>query len=99
MKVSEKKQIVSELAKESRINKEQADFVYDVLMDILSRRIQSGKDVYLRGIGRITSVKSKGVRSNLTGVSIPNHKRIAFYPNCQLARTIRVETREHPIKS
>ena len=99
MKVSEKKQIVSELAKESRINKEQADFIYDVLMDILARKIQTGNGVYLRGIGRITTIKSRGFRSNLTGVSIPNHKRIIFIPNRPLARKIRVETREHPIKS
>jgi len=92
-----KKELVAEVAKEARIKQSQADFFYDVLMDIMVRKLQSGDGVQLKGIGRILSVKSKGFRSNLTGVSIPNHRRIAFLPNVKLARTIRVKTREKPI--
>ena len=98
MNLSGKKELVTELASGSRIEREQADFIYDVLMDIMSTRLRAGKDVDLLGVGRITLVKTKGFRSNLTGVSIPNHKRINFLPNRKLARVIRVVTREHPIK-
>ncbi len=92
-----KRELVSELAKEARIKVPQASFLYDVLMDIMVKKLRQGDGVQLRGIGRILTVKSKGFRSNLTGVSIPNHRRIAFLPNIKLARTIRVKTREKPI--
>ena len=94
-----KRQLVSELARESKIDRDQADFIYDVLMDIMSHRLRAGKEVDLIGVGKILLVKAKGFRSNLTGVSIPNHKRMTFLPNRKLARTIRVVTRVHPIKS
>ena len=97
MKVLVKGQLVSELAKEADIKRSAADFFFDVLMDIIVRNLEKGDGVMLNGIGRIMSVKSRGFRSNMTGVTIPNHRRIAFKPNIKLARKIRVTTREHPI--
>lgn len=92
-----KKELVSELAKEAGIKKTAADFFYDVLMGIMIRKLLKGNDVLLLGVGRLTLVKKKGFMSNLTGVSIPNHKRMVFKPNINLARKIRIITRERPI--
>ena len=92
-----KKKLVSELAKEAGIRQKSADFYYDVFMDIVINALEKGNDVLLLHVGCIKLVKTKGFRSNLTGVSIPNHKRIKFKPNIELARKIRIITRERPI--
>lgn len=92
-----KEKLVLELAKEARIRQKAADFYYDVFMDIVINALEAGDDVLLLHVGCIKLVKTRGFRSNLTGVSIPPHKRIKFKPNIRLATKIRITTREHPI--
>jgi len=97
MSVLSKKTLVSEIAKEAGMKRTTTEFFYDVFMDVMKRKLETGKDVLLYGVGRIILVHTKGTRSHLTGVSIPDHKRIKFKPNIELARKIRIITRERPI--
>lgn len=89
--------LVKELAKKVQIPKVQASFIYDVLLDLMLRKLKDGYDVFLPNIGCIRLVKTKETISHLTGQHIPPHKRISFKTNVKLSRYIRVHTREYPI--
>lgn len=93
-----KVQIVRELVKEAGMDKHEASFMYDVIINKIRRSLECEQDVLLCGVGRITYVSAKERKSNMTGVLIPPHKRIKFRPNALLARKIRVNTREYEIK-
>lgn len=94
---SVKGQLVRELAKAARITITEADFIYDVLMDLFVTKLENNEMVLLNGVGRLFLTNTKSFKSNLTSVSIPKHKRICFKPNTRFARKIRVTTREHSI--
>jgi nucleoid DNA-binding protein len=90
--------MVKELAKKADIPKVQASFIYDVYHDILVNKIKEGNDVIFPNVGTLRQVKGREMRSNLTGVTIPPHKRLYFKVNISLARFIRVSTREYPVR-
>jgi nucleoid DNA-binding protein len=97
-KVASKVPVTLELAKAANIPVVQASFIYDLMMDIWVKNIKSGKDVILPNIGTLRLVKGREMRSNLTGVTVPPHKKLKFKVNISLARFIRISTREFPIK-
>jgi nucleoid DNA-binding protein len=97
-KVVYKMPLVRELAEKTQIPEVQASFIYDVLMDLMLKKLKSGTDVLLPNIGRIGLVHRKEQTSNLTGQHVPPHKRLIFSVNVKLARFIRINTREYPIK-
>jgi nucleoid DNA-binding protein len=90
--------MVKELSKLADIPQAQASFIYDVIMDIYVKQIKAGKDIILPNIGTLRLVKGREMRSNLTGVQIPPHKKLRFKVNIALSRFIRVKTRAYPIK-
>lgn len=97
MEKSVKNQLVNELAQAARITTTEADFIYDVLMDLFASKLENDEVVLLNGIGKLFLTDTKSFKSNLTSVSIPKHKRLRFKPNVIFARKIRVMTREHEI--
>lgn len=97
MKLSVKKQLLNELAKESDMSFERSKYFYDRLMEVMIKKLERGELVLLEGIGRLKMATTRSFRSNLTGVSIPRHKRLSFKPNVRFARKIRIITREHLI--
>ena len=92
-----KKPFIRELSRLADIPQVQASFIYDVFHDIIIRQIKAGNDVFLPNVGTLRLIPGREQRSNLTGVAIPPHKRLKFKININLARYIRVATREHPI--
>lgn len=97
-KVVHKVPVVKEVAKMTQTPVAQCSFIYDVMMEIMLKKLKTGTDVLLPGIGRISLKNTKGQKSHLTGQFIPPHKRVVFAPNVKLARYVRVHTREYPIK-
>lgn len=97
MKLSVKKQLLIELAKESDMSLERTKYFYDMLMIVILRKLERGELVLLEGVGRLKLATTRSFKSNLTSVSIPRHKRLSFKPNVRFARKIRIITREHPI--
>lgn len=99
VKIASKKPIVKDLAKNTDIPYVQASFIYDVVWSLILKELRAGHDVLLPGVGRFQFIPSrKDQKSNLTGVIIPEHKRLRFNPNVHLAAFIRVNTRVRPIK-
>ena len=97
-KAFSKRPMVKELAKAAQIPAVQASFIYDLVMDIMVKKIKAGHDIILPNIGTLRQVKGRELISNLTGQPVPPHKRLKFKVNISLARLIRVSTREFPIK-
>ena len=93
-----KKPLVKKLAKLADIPAVQADFIYDLIFDIIIKEIKAGNDVIMPGVGTLRLTKGREMRSNLTGVQIPPHKKLRFKINIPLAKYIRVSTREYPVK-
>lgn len=98
MKQLTKVPMVKELAKGADIPVVQAEFIYDVFFDIMQRRIKDGYDIIFPGVGTLRHVHGRAMVSNLTGQKIPPHKRLRFKINVDLARLIRVKTREYKMK-
>ena len=96
-KACSKTSFIKELSKAADIPLVQASFIYDVSMDIIVKQIKAGNDVILPNIGKLRLVKGREMRSNLTGVQVPPHRRLRFKVNLSLARFIRISTREYPI--
>ena len=71
---------------------------YDLIFDIIIKEIKAGNDVIMPGVGTLRLTKGREMRSNLTGVQIPPHKKLRFKINIPLAKYIRVSTREYPVK-
>jgi nucleoid DNA-binding protein len=94
-----KRPLVKKLAKMADIPRVQADFVYDCLFNIVEKEIKAGNDIIFPNIGTLRLVKGREMRSNLTGQTVPPHRRLFFKININLARYIRVSTREYPIKN
>jgi nucleoid DNA-binding protein len=97
MRISVKKQMLIELAKESDMSLARTKYFYDVLMNVILKKLERGETVLLEGVGRLVLANTRSFKSNLTSVSIPKHKRLSFKPNVRFARKIRIITREHPI--
>jgi len=93
-----KQPTIKQLAKLTNIPQEQASFVYDVLIDLFVKQIKAGNDLILPHIGTLRLIKGREMRSNLTGVTVPPHKRLRFTTNIALAKFIRISTRAFPIK-
>lgn len=94
-----KRYLINKVAKGTGIDTETACFIYDTLMSELRKGIEHGETIRFPGIGELGLVPSRSFKSNMTGVMIPAHKRLKFNVNVRLARKIRIETREYPIKS
>jgi nucleoid DNA-binding protein len=92
-----KKPLVKKLAKMADIPRVQADFIYDIFFDVIVKEIKAGNDVIFPNVGTLRLVKGREMRSNLTGQNIPPHRRLRFKVNVNLARFIRIGTREFPI--
>jgi len=92
-----KKPLVKKLAKLAEIPVVQADFIYDVLFDIVVKEIRAGNDVIFPNVGTLRLTKGREMRSNLTGQTVPPHKKLKFKVNINLSRYIRINTREYPI--
>jgi len=99
MRVVAKKTIVADVSDRIGVEKQLVDLVFDALMLVILKRIEKGENFMLRGIGTIGTVPAKSLTSNMTGVTIPEHRRLRFKPNARFARKIRVATREYPIKN
>jgi nucleoid DNA-binding protein len=93
-----KKPLVRKLAKMADIPRVQADFIYDIFFDVIVKEIKAGNDVIFPNVGTLRLVKGREMRSNLTSQTIPPHKRLKFKVNVNLARFIRINTREYPIR-
>jgi nucleoid DNA-binding protein len=96
-KAASKKVITKDLSKAANMPLVQASFVYDLLFNIMIKRIKAGQDVIMPNLGTLRLVKGREMRSNLTGVTVPPHRKLRFKTNISLARFIRVSTREYPI--
>ena len=97
-RITTKAPIIKELAKNTDIPLVQASFIYDVIWNVVLKRLKAGHDIILPGIGRFQFVPVRERKSNMTGQIIPPHKRIRFNPNVNLALFIRVNTREYKIR-
>jgi nucleoid DNA-binding protein len=97
MKRLSKIKLVHDVAKEGGMHKAEVSFIYDLLFSAIEKKLRAGHNIALPGIGTIYLAESKSQRSNMTGVTIPPHKRLKFHPNFSLARFIRVDTREYKI--
>lgn len=90
-----KSDLVRELAKRSDIDYRLADYVFHNLLDIMHERLKQGYRIYLYNIGSFRFVyQAKEKISNLTGKVIPRHWTMKFKFNSELARYIRVMSRE-----
>ena len=96
-KAFSKRPMVKELAKAGGIPAVQASFIFDLMMDIMVKKIKAGHDIILPNIGTLRQVKGRELVSNLTGQKVPPHNRLRFKVNISLARLIRVNTRSFPI--
>jgi nucleoid DNA-binding protein len=94
-----KSPMVRELSRLADIPQAQASFIYDIFFDVYVKQIKAGKDIVMPNIGTLRLIPGREMRSNLTGVQVPPHKRLHFTVNVALARLIRVKTREFPIKN
>jgi|WetSurMetagenome_2_1015567.scaffolds.fasta_scaffold1761800_1 nucleoid DNA-binding protein len=90
--------IVHQTAKKTKMPKEDVSFMYDVMMDVIYNTLRSGTGVLLPNIASLQVVDKEGQVSNMTGQTIPPHKRLRFRPNRHLARFVRVDTRVEKIK-
>jgi nucleoid DNA-binding protein len=93
-----KSDLVKRIAKNAGIPVVQAAFIYDVTLDIIEKTLRSGVGIVLPHIGALKLVDVKSTVSNMTGQTIPKHRRLKFTPNVHLARYVRVETRVTKIK-
>jgi nucleoid DNA-binding protein len=90
--------IVHQTVKATKMPKEDVSFIYDVMMNVIYKILRSGTGVLLPNIASLQVVEKKGQVSNMTGQTIPSHKRLRFRPNRHLARFVRVDTRVTKIK-
>jgi hypothetical protein len=91
-------QMAREMAKNADIPYVQALFLVEVLFDSAIKKIKEGYDIIFPSIGTLRQVPGREMRSNLTGVTIPEHKRLKFTNNIPLARYVRIETRVRKIR-
>jgi nucleoid DNA-binding protein len=97
-KVASKGKIIHALAKNGDIPPEVARFYYDIILDTIWNLLRDGNGIIFPNIGTFRLVDRGSQRSNLTGKTIPPHKRLRFKINPALARYIRVKTREYEMK-
>ena len=93
-----RKQMAKEVAKFDNIPLPQAQFIVDTLFDVTIKKIKEGYDIIFPSIGTLRQIPGREMRSNLTGVTVPPHRRLKFTSNIPLARLIRIQTRAYKIK-
>lgn len=94
MKAS-RKEIVKEVAKRAGITNVLANFTFNAFSTVIEEKLREGKEVTLPYVGRLWFAQKKSQISNMTRQEIPPHKQLKFRPNRDLARYIRVVSREH----
>jgi nucleoid DNA-binding protein len=89
-----KQDIMKKWSDRVKVNKTALSFYWEQLMEVMYEELKQGNEVYLAGIGRFHFKKRPPMKSNLTGQFIPKHKKIDFLFNTDLARYVRVMSRD-----
>jgi len=89
-----RKEIIGEVAKRSAVGYKTADHMFNKLSEVIEEKLKEGKQINIPYIGTFYFVEKDVQISNLTKQEIPKHKQIKFRFNKDLARWIRVTSRE-----
>ncbi len=89
-----KPQLVRKLAEETSISQVQCDFMVETLFDIVRDLLLAENEVEFKYLGKFYFYQHGSKPSNMTGQIVPPHRQLKFKPSDQLARTIRVNSRE-----
>lgn len=88
-----KAQIVSQIAKNTGIEKVLVTEVVESMMDVIKGSMQGGENVYLRGFGSfILKPRAEKVARNIsknTSIVVPAHNIPAFKPAKEFAASVR----------
>lgn len=89
------KDIIASIADKAGVPQVLAGQVYYALSEVIEENLKAGKEVRIPYIGAFYFYKMKAMVSNLTGQKIPIHHKIKFRFRPELARYIRVMSREN----
>lgn len=89
-----RKEIVKEIAERAGLTYKTADYAFNTFSQVIEEKLRDGKEVLIPYVGRLYFAKKKAMRSNITKQLIPPHRQLKFRVNVNLARSIRVRSRE-----
>jgi nucleoid DNA-binding protein len=88
-KIVGKRDLIDEVTAEAGFNREDVQYVYEILMLVINKHLDELTPVRIHKLGLIDFIDVKGRKSNMTGTIIPDHRRIRFRFSHELKKKIK----------
>lgn len=93
MKKMTKQQLIEEISERTGLRRSEAKKAVEGAMEIITKALASGDNVYLRGFGtfEVRAVKEKQARIVATGETciVPAHRTVKFKPSNELKNALK----------